>query len=279
MKLPVYKAILIAIAMPMVLAGLDCNKINQEPELVRVYNQAVENGNIASVMWALREDFKQPEAKRVLAKEEINLCDINVAGSKTLFCQTNKKITRINMPQLSGQPQKGSPGDILINNKDLSALKTQNKKLEEVVRENHDKIVLKANASGEVDAAEYFKKYLEKNGLSIKRTKLPAAELQATQSELVPIKINQMWWALELGECNKYYSGIVDPIFVSKDNYVLDGHHRWAAVVANAFGKVNIDSVMMNVFQVNEDIGDEHNGLVKLANDFANDFGIAAKAG
>lgn len=270
----------------------ECAKINSEPELRQVYNSALEDGNVSTIMWALREDFKNPEASRVLAKEELNLCDIRVAGSNTLFCQTNKGITRIKMPQLSGQPAVGSPADILLHGKELSELKTDNAVLREIVEASYDqdpkklKIPLpfkttkdKGNEVIEVDAAEYFKEYLRKHGKTITQKKIPAAKLQATQSELVPQKINEMWWALELGPCNKFYNGIVASIFVSQDNYVLDGHHRWAAVVANAFGTTNIDKVMMNVFQVNEAIGDEKSGLVKMANDFTNDFGIAAKAG
>ena len=116
-------------------------------------------------------------------------------------------------------------------------------------------------------------------GKTITAKTIPASQLQATQNELVTEKVNQMWWALELGPCNKFYSGIVAPIFISQDNYVLDGHHRWAAVVAHAFGTINIDNTMMNVLQVNEVIGNKQSGLVKIANDFANDFGIAAKPG
>lgn len=263
----------------------ECAQINAEPELKQVYNNAVADGDVSSIMWALREDLKQPKERRVLAKEEINLCDIKVAGSNTLFCQTNKGIVRIGMPQLSGQPAVGSPADILLHGKDLSELKTTNPILKEIVTDSYNKdpkklkIPLPVNISGEVDAAEYFKEYLKKNGKTITLKKVPAAKLQATQSELVTEKVNQMWWALEVGPCNKYYAGIVAPIFVSKDNYVLDGHHRWAAVTANAFGTIDIDKAMMEVFQVNEVIGNEKSGLVQMANEFANDFGIAAKAG
>src|SRR6188768_1869115 len=78
----------------------DCARINEEPELKQVYDSAWKDGDVASVMWALREDLAKPKTKRVIAQETINLCDFNVAGSGTLFCQTNKGITRINMPQL-----------------------------------------------------------------------------------------------------------------------------------------------------------------------------------
>lgn len=263
----------------------ECARITSEPELRQVYNNAINDGDVSSIMWALREDLKQPKERRIIAKETINLCDIKVAGSNTLFCQTNKGITRIGMPQLSGQPAVASAADILLNGKDLSELKTNNPIIKDIVTASYNKdpkklkLPLPVNASGEVDASEYFKEYLKKQGKTITAKKVPASKLQATQNELVTEKVNQMWWALELGPCNKYYSGIVAPIFISQDNYVLDGHHRWAAVVANAFGTIDIDKALMDVLQVNELIGNTSSGLVKMANDFANDFGIAAKAG
>jgi len=261
----------------------ECTRINSEPELLQVYNHALKNGNISSVMWALREDLKQAKEKRILMNVSLNLCDIKVAGSRTLFCQTNKGIKRINMPQLSGRLIAGSPGEFLLKNKDPRELKTTNRWLQLIVEENYNrpaesKITLR-DKKDFVDATEYFKEYLIKKGLKITLTKIPASQLQATQNELIPDKINQMWWALELGPCNKYYEGIKAPIFVSQDNYVLDGHHRWAAIVSSAFGRMNVDQVMMDVFQINETIGDEKAGLVKLANEFANDFGIAAESG
>ena len=261
----------------------NCAKKLVQPELKQVYDSAMKNGDVSSVMWALREDLKKPKAERVITQETINLCDFNVAGSNTLFCQTNKGIARIGMPQLSSNLAVGSPGDILLQGKDLSELKTNDPIIKEIVIENYNKdpkklrLPLPITREGGVDAAEYFKEYLRKLGRTITLTSIPAYKLQATQNELITEKINQMWWILELGPCNKSYEYIVAPIFVSADNYVLDGHHRWASVVSSAFGTVSIDKVMMSVFQVNEPIGDEESGLVKMANDFTRDFGLMAQ--
>lgn len=245
------------------------------PELLLVYKNAQKDGDVSSMMWALREDKKKPQGQRELP-ELVNLCDINVFGSDTLFCQKNKKISRINMPQLSGMPVSGSPADVILNKKGLGALVTKNKDIEAILQKEYGKpgFDLKLRG-GEVDAAEFFKEYLKQKKYTIKRTEIPAAQLMATQDQLVTDKVNSMWWALEVGECSGSYEAIVAPIFVSKDNYVLDGHHRWAAVVANAFGRININSVNMQVFQVDEGI----DRLVDLANEFARDFGISAKAG
>jgi hypothetical protein len=263
----------------------NCARINAEPELKRVFDNAMAIGDVASVMWALREDLAQSKSKRVIAQDTMNLCDFKVAGSDTLFCQTNKGITRINMPQLSSNLEVGSPGYILFHGKDLNELHVTDPIIKDLVTENYNKdpkklgIPLPVSREGGVDAAEYFKEYLRKHGKTITLTTIPAYKLQATQNELITEKINQMWWILKLGPCAPGYSFIVAPIFVSADNYVLDGHHRWASIVSSAFGIINIKKVMMEVFQVDEVIGDEDSGLVKMANDFTRQFGLTAQAG
>jgi hypothetical protein len=263
----------------------DCVAINQQPELKRVYESALKSGDVASVMWALRDDSKQPEAKRVITQKTINLCDFNVAGSNTLFCQTNKGIPRIGMPQLSSNLVVGGPGYILFHGKNLSTLKMNDPILERIVIESYDKdskklkIPLPVTREGGVDASDYFKEYLRRLGKTITLTTIPAYKLQATQNELVTEKIWSMWWILKLGPCDASHAFIVAPIFVSADNYILDGHHRWASVVSSAFGTINIEHVMMAVLQVDEVIGDEESGLVKIANDFTREFGLKVQAG
>ena len=65
----------------------------------------------------------------------------------------------------------------------------------------------------------------------------------------------------------------VAPIYVSNDGYVLDGHHRWAAIVAH--NAANPDKqIPMNVRVIDEPIVP----LVKRSNKFAEDIGIKAKA-
>ena len=69
------------------------------------------------------------------------------------------------------------------------------------------------------------------------------------------------------------YGKITAPIYVSNDGYVLDGHHRWAAVVAH--NAANPDKqIPMNVRVIDEPIVP----LVKRSNEFAEAMGIRAKA-
>jgi hypothetical protein len=59
---------------------------------------------------------------------------------------------------------------------------------------------------------------------------------------------------------------------VSRDGYVIDGHHRWAAVVA--YNAQNPDKqIQMKTTVLDQDIKD----AIPMANKFAEDMGIAAK--
>jgi len=69
------------------------------------------------------------------------------------------------------------------------------------------------------------------------------------------------------------YSKITAPIYVSNDGYVLDGHHRWAAIVAHNV-KNPKEQIPMNVRIIDQNIVP----LVKSANKFAQDIGIKPKA-
>lgn len=171
-----------------------------------------------------------------------NLCEVSIPGTN-LFCSGNKDIPRKEMPQLKGNPVPGS-----------WAAKQ-----------------LKADAKGEVDSEAAFKAHLKKQNIALDNKSVDVATLKATQSELVGAKVAGMLQALKE---NPHHAGITAPIFVSKDGYILDGHHRWAAMVGLALADGRPNPVMMDVIEVDMDIED----LVKQTNDFANEIGIAQKA-
>jgi hypothetical protein len=65
---------------------------------------------------------------------------------------------------------------------------------------------------------------------------------------------------------------ITAPIYVSRDGYVIDGHHRWAAIVA--YNAAHPDAqIPMKTTVLDMDIKD----AIPMANKFAEDMGIAAK--
>lgn len=194
---------------------------------------------VVALLDKLKEMADDAKAKGVKAPD-YDLCEVSIPGTN-LFCGDNKGIPRAKMPQLKGKPAPGSEADTLPKDK-----------------------------NGEVDTEAAFKKALIKKGAKLEAKEVPAATLKATQSQLVGPKIAGMLAALKEDPNNK---GITAPIFVSKDGYVLDGHHRWAAVVGLQLAKGNSDPVTMKTIQVDMSIGD----LVKFTNEFCEDIGIKPK--
>jgi hypothetical protein len=170
---------------------------------------------------------------------DINLCDITVPGTN-LYCDDNLGIPRDQMPQFKGKPQPGTPAaDMQVDEK------------------------------GEVDTEPLFKKMLEEKGIKVVQTEIPSDKLKATQKDLVGAKVVGMMGALEE---NPEHPSITAPIYVSRDGYVIDGHHRWAAIAA--YNAKNPDKqIPMKVQVIDQDIKD----AIPMCNKFAEEQGVAAK--
>lgn len=169
----------------------------------------------------------------------INLCDVTVPGTN-LYCDDNLGIPRDEMPQFKGTAQPGSRA-----------------------------AGMEADASGEVDTEPVFKEMLKEKGIKTLQTQIPADKLKATQKDLVGAKVVGMMSALEK---DPNHPKITAPIYVSRDGHVIDGHHRWAAVVAH--NAANPDNqIPMKTTVLDMDIKD----AIPMANKFAEDMGIAAK--
>lgn len=166
-----------------------------------------------------------------------DLCDISVPGTN-LFCSGNLGIPREKMPQLKGMAMPGSKAE-------------------------------KYGEDGkEVDAEQHFIKDLENKGVDMKKRYIDASLLRSTQSQLVGAKVAKM---TEVLKKNPDHPGITAPIFVSKDGYILDGHHRWAAQVG--LGLATGKPVKMKTIVV--DLNGKQ--LVNRANKFCDEFGIQQK--
>jgi hypothetical protein len=167
-----------------------------------------------------------------------NLCKITVAGTN-LYCAGNAGIPREEMPQFKGKPTPGSPADKLPK-----------------------------DAKGEVDTEPMFQQMLKDGKIKTVETEIPSDRLKATQSELVGSKVAGMSKALEK---DPNHPGITAPIYVSRDGYVIDGHHRWAAVTSAAIASGK--PANMKVIVIDMDIKD----AIPMCNKFAEDQGVAAK--
>lgn len=162
---------------------------------------------------------------------DFDLCNITVKGTN-LFCIGSKGIPRIQMPQVSGKVVPGGKADRLLKAGELKARAP--------------------DAPDEVDLTEQFREYLTKTkGYHIAHGEKRASRLRATQSQLVGPKVAQIM--------DNYASGKWKPngrsIFISKDNYILDGHHTWAGVVGYDAQDNKLGDVSMSVDKVNTDIG------------------------
>jgi hypothetical protein len=170
---------------------------------------------------------------------DINLCDITVPGTN-LYCDDNLGIPRDEMPQFKGKATTGSRAENMPT-----------------------------DDAGEVDTEPVFRKMLDDKGIKVLQTEVPADKLKATQKDLVGAKVIGMMGALEK---DPQHPKITAPIYVSRDGYVIDGHHRWAAIVA--YNAQHPDSqIPMKTTVLDMDIKD----AIPMANKFAEDMGIAAK--
>jgi HK97 family phage prohead protease len=91
-----------------------------------------------------------------------------------------------------------------------------------------------------------FQKYLKKEGYKVKEGKQHAAYLHATQNELNAVKVAGVAKYIE------DHGGKTKPIMISKDNYILDGHHAWAGKIGlDAKSGKLADDKKMDVIRVN----------------------------
>jgi hypothetical protein len=170
---------------------------------------------------------------------DINLCDITVPGTN-LYCDDNLGIPRDEMPQFKGKAVAGSRA-----------------------------AAMDADESGEVDTEPVFKQMLQQKGIKTLQTEVPADKLKATQKDLVGGKVIGMMGALEK---DPHHPKITAPIYVSRDGYVIDGHHRWAAIVAYNASHPE-QQIQMKTTVLDMDIKD----AIPMCNQFAEDMGVAAK--
>ncbi len=89
------------------------------------------------------------------------------------------------------------------------------------------------------DRVEEFRAWLEQKlgkPVTVKPTKIPAAMLSPTQSQIWLEKIVK---AIRDGK--RQAANATKPIMVSGDDYILDGHHRWATVmIEKPFQPMNV---------------------------------------
>ena len=93
------------------------------------------------------------------------------------------------------------------------------------------------------------------NGYKVTSTSVEARMLKATQTELNGASVAGISKAMSGGATVAGSKTLLKdmPIFATKDGYIIDGHHRWAAVVAQS-GKHPRIPAKMNVIEIDSDI-------------------------
>lgn len=172
------------------------------------------------------------------------ICDFNMAqtsvNGKRLFDMGH--ITRDKMPQLKGFPRPGSVASYMRPDK-----------------------------SGKVNVADEFLNYLTNQ---VGRTATPdlvsARTLRGSQSELVATKVAKH--ALRM-LTNFQHKKLLAVYIISKDGFLLDGHHGWAAV--RCFETLTNSAIDLDVVRIDCDI----HPLIEYARCFTNVVGIQNKEG
>lgn len=198
---------------------------------------------------------KTLKEKNITQPPEFNLCTVSVPGTN-LYCSGNVEIKREDMPQLKTKAVKGTRAWEIA--KKIAAEKGQ------------------APEDVEVNAEPIFLEYLKNKGYNVVTGELmPATEMKATQNELKGDQVAGMAWSLMTDpEARKPDSDLRKPLIVSRDGYVLDGHHRWAALATYDMMKGESDVLDVPVIKVDTDIED----LVDISNTFGDEFGLKRKA-
>ncbi len=178
---------------------------------------------------------------------EYDLCQVSVPGTN-MFCTQSLRskeypsgVPRIEMPQLGGEPVPATEADALP-------------------RTAHD--------DHKIDGAAKFIEHLAQRGIKAEAGTVPASNLRASQREIVGQKVAKMM-------VDKGFDPAENPVFISNDNYIVDGHHRWAAVVGRDAEDGSLGGLNMNVIRVDAPISE----VLHIANTWSKKFGIKRAAG
>lgn len=227
-----------------------------------------EEKQIATRLFSIAEVLLDRE-KRKRRGEDVgedptyDLCTVTIPGTN-LFCGESLEIARKKMPQLKTKVTPGSPA-------------------EELLRSQLEKKGKPFDPKEEVDAEGAFLEHLTNKGVKFtKGESMESTEMKATQNELVGAKVLSMANSLsrpdEVGipkEAQaKVRAALTAPLIVSREGYVLDGHHRWAAVAVMDLMKGNgKNPTKIPVIKVDMSIED----LVQESNEWGNEFGLERK--
>lgn len=189
-------------------------KIEVDPELHEEFREALPEYHLEIVAGGDREleeaDVERAKEIAKKVKEGIQAA-ADVCKMSPPVCEGNLGIGRDNMPQIMDKPIKE-----LLKSKDPK----EKAKGEAAVEAG-------ADPKSDKSMKDILLDSLRESGVKIKKEKVPVGQLKATQKEIQADKTFDM--------ADSHLKGKYDPskeqIIVSNDNHILDGHHRWAALL------------------------------------------------
>lgn len=202
-----------------------------------------------TIVEKMAEYVAEVEKKTGEKAPNLNFCQISVPGTN-LFCgssvATDKYpdgVPRAEMPQLSGIPEKGSKADKLA----------------------------RIDEEGNVDISKGLIEKLAESGVETKEMEIPVAQLKASQSELKGKTVS--FFLTPKGQ--KILDDDTAVIFVSRDGYVIDGHHRWAGRVFQDFKDGKLGDTKIRAKVIDMPIME----ILDAALDYSDELGIKRKKG
>jgi hypothetical protein len=145
-------------------------------------------------------------------KNSADICKMNPP-----VCEGNKGLTRDKMPQISDSSVKDM----------LKATKKDGSPDEETRAKAQAMIQAGADPKSSKTTMQIMIDHFKDNGVRTKRTKIPVGMLKATQSEIKASKT----YSMANNHLQGKFPNIGDSVVVSRDGHILDGHHRWAALL------------------------------------------------
>jgi hypothetical protein len=226
---------------------IQVGSIKQAIKLI-LQGKVVELSDTRRVNTLLKKLAKMAQKAAAMGADAPNfdLCKVSVRNTN-LFCAERIRdkefpqgIPRIRMPQLKGTAEPGSPASKLPVDK-----------------------------KGRVNGQAAFIEYMRSIGIESREESVFSASLKASQRELIGAKVAEMMLRKGKKAPNR------KTVFISRDNYVVDGHHHWAAAVGKDAGDKAYGDLRMKAVRFDAPISE----VLFLARRWTKKFGIRPVAG
>jgi len=159
-------------------------------------------------------------------KESADICKMRPS-----VCSGNMGLTRNHMPQIMDKPVK----ELLNSSSESDRMKGQ------------AAVDAGADPDDERSPMQVLLEDVQTEGTKVETGKVPVGQLKATQSEIKADKTYSMADAYMKGN-EGLIKAMQNPIIISSDNHILDGHHRYSAMLtADPSYEMNVIRIGMSM--------------------------------